>query len=73
MVRAAAFRKIACAILVTHDLRDGAAHALHLHPRDPLHMRLKVRSITLLVLIIGCAATHAAFAQDYPAKAGADN
>ena len=31
------FRKIAFAILVTHDLRDGAAHALHLHPRDPLH------------------------------------
>jgi tripartite-type tricarboxylate transporter receptor subunit TctC len=31
-------------------------------------MRLRLRSITLLVLTIGCATTHAAFAQDYPAK-----
>ena len=31
-------------------------------------MRLRLRSITLLMLTIGCAATHAAFAQDYPAK-----
>ena len=31
-------------------------------------MRLRLQSITLLVLTIGCAATHAAFAQDYPAK-----
>ena len=31
-------------------------------------MRLGLRSITWVVLTIGCAATHAAFAQDYPAK-----
>jgi tripartite-type tricarboxylate transporter receptor subunit TctC len=31
-------------------------------------MRLRLRSITLLVLTIGCSAIHAAFAQDYPAK-----